>query len=148
MPDEGKDTQKTAPPETPPPIITQVRSRGEGRQWLMLLTYLLIALIVAAGVVLGGRWVYNAVRDNEPAQEIATSTNKAPEPPAAGSNQSGESSEESSSRPPPSPSPTPSSSARSDELADTGPKETIAIFVTATIAGAGLHYIVSLRRAS
>ncbi|MBI4033816.1 hypothetical protein HY379_02335, partial [Candidatus Saccharibacteria bacterium] len=49
--EEGKETPKASPPETPPPIITQVRARG-GRQWMTLIIYLVIALIVAAGVVL------------------------------------------------------------------------------------------------
>lgn len=142
--EEGKETPKASPPETPPPIITQVRRR-EGRQWTMLLIYMLIALIVAAGVVLGGRWIYNSVRDNEPAKETATTTERTVEPPAATApNQSGAAPQAPSNQP--SPTPTPSTARQGDELADTGPGEVIALFIAATVAASGLHYIISLRR--
>lgn len=141
--EEGKDTPKTTPPTTPPPIITQVRTRDEGRQWVMLLVYLLIALVVAAGVVLGGRWVYNKVR-NEPAQETTATSNKVPEPPATSGNQSSASSQKPANRP--SPSPTPGQASQDDRIADTGPGETVAIFISVSVVVAGLHYIVSLRR--
>ncbi|MBI2007797.1 hypothetical protein HYS85_00970, partial [Candidatus Saccharibacteria bacterium] len=117
----------------------------EGRQWMMLLIYMLIALVVAAAVVLGGRWVYNQVRDNEPAKETATTTDKVPETPATSSNQSDASSEEDSDQSTPAPS---STSSQDSELADTGPGEIMALFVTTAIAAAGLHYIYQPRRAS
>lgn len=145
--EEGKDREppKPTPPETPPPIISQIRTRGESRQWIMLFIYMLIALIVAAGVVLGGRWVYNQVRDNEPAKETATTTDKAPEAPSTSSNQTGASSEEDSDQFTPAP---PGTSSLDRELADTGPGEVIALFIGSTVVAMGLHYIVNLRRSA
>ncbi|HEY5550236.1 MAG TPA: hypothetical protein VIK37_03525 [Candidatus Saccharimonadales bacterium] len=146
MADEaGKESPRTKPPETPPPIITQTPTRGEGRQWMMLLIYMVIALIVAAGVVLGGRWVYNQVRNNEPAKVTTPTSNRATETPAATGGQSGTSSQEPPSQP--SPTPTPSPSTQGSQIANTGPGEVVAIFVTATLTAAGLHYIYQLRRA-
>jgi len=144
--EDEKDAPKIKPPEAPPPIITKVRTRGEGRQWLMLIIYLVIALIVAAGVVLGGRWVYNQVRGNEPAEETATTTERTVEPPAAiAPNQSGAAPQAPSNQP--SPTPTPSTARQGDELADTGPGEVVALFFGSAIVATGLHYILSLRRA-
>lgn len=144
MVDEGKDSPATRPPEAPPPIITQARAR-EGRQWLMLLVYLLIALVVAAGVVLGGRWVYNNVRD-EPAQEVTTTTSdRENESPAPTGNQPG-TSPGTTTNPPPTPTPNPST--QGGQIADTGPGDTVAIFVGVSTVMAGLHYIITRRRAN
>lgn len=140
--DKELETPKATPPETPPPIITSVQRR-EGRQWLMLLVYLLIALVVAGLVVLGGRWVYNQVRDDRPAEVANNDSDRTPEAPAP-SPQPTPSPQEST--PPPSTTP-PSSSTERDEISNTGPSGVVVLFITATIVAAGLHYILSLRRA-
>lgn len=61
-PDPGA-TQKQ-PPQTPPPIPYEFHKK-EGRRWPVLLAYTLLALIVATGVVFGGRWVYQEVSNND-----------------------------------------------------------------------------------
>jgi cell division protein FtsN len=147
--EDRKDTGKSKPPETPPPIISQFKTRSEGRPWLMLLVYLLIALVVAAGVVLGGRWVYNSATDNEPVQETTTTSDTQPaEPaPAAEPNQSATPPQTSSPSPTPTPTPSPTPP-RSGEITNSGPAETIGIFIAVTVAAAGLHYIYNLRKAN
>lgn len=139
MADENKSKPlRQAPPSMPPPIITETHVRA-GRPWLALIIYLLIALAVAAIIVFGGRWLYHQFRD-EPTKKVTTSdSNKAPEPPAVSdNNKSTDSSSNSNNNPSPA----------SNKISDTGPGNVIALFVTVTIAVAGLHYIASLRKTS
>ena len=155
MADEGNDkTSKTAPPEAPPPIITtQMRTR-EGRQWLMLFIYLLIALVVAGAVVFGGRWAYDKVSDNQPAQETASNEGAAssqrstssgeqaaPQPPGASNGQSSGSEESSNEE-------QSGTNGQNDELADTGPGEVVGIFLTVVGAAGVIHFTYRLRRQS
>jgi cytoskeletal protein RodZ len=122
------------------------------------LIYLLIALIVAAIIVLGGRWLYHAIRDeNEPAKQPATtSTDKTAEQKAASENEKSQSSSSnkssgstSSDQPASSEGQSGSnSSGGSDELANTGPGQVVALFITVSLAAAGLHYAYQRRRTS
>ena len=154
MADETKNKPvNSAPPSAPPPIVTQTRVRS-GRPWLALLLYLLIALVVAIIIVLGGRWLYHTLR-SEPAKQTTTSnTDKTAEQKAqtqgektesSSSNKSSNSS--SSAQSSNSESQTDNSSSESSgELANTGPGQVAALFVTVTLAVSGLHFIYSLRR--
>jgi cytoskeletal protein RodZ len=154
MADEARNKSTgSAPPSAPPPIVTQTRAR-EGRPWLALLVYLIIALAVAAIIVLGGRWVYHKVR-NEPAQETATtSTNKTAEQKAATEGEKSQSSSSSKKNSASSAGQSSSSESQSssnssqdaEELANTGPGQVVALFVTVTLAASGLHYIYRLRQ--
>ncbi|HEX5395062.1 MAG TPA: hypothetical protein VFW52_01800 [Candidatus Saccharimonadales bacterium] len=156
----GNKSTSSVPPSAPPPIVTQTQVR-EGRPWLALLVYLVIALAVAAIIVLGGRWVYHKVR-NEPAKETATtSTDKTSEQGAAADNEKSSSAtsgtKKSGTSPPESPaasgsqsgttgSQSSSSGSQTKELANTGPGEVVALFVTVSIAAGGLHFIYRLRQ--
>lgn len=124
------------------------------RRWPTLIGYMLLALLVASFVVLGGKWVYNRFAgsaDETPKpvkidteskkagtenEDKKTATNEnANNSSESGQNGSAENKNESTN-----PSPTPSS------LPNNGPGEVIALFVGSSLAAAGLHYIVSLRR--
>lgn len=149
MPDERDTPPRTTPPETPPPIVS-MRPTREGRQWAMLLIYLLIALVVAASVVFGGRWLYNTIRD-EPAQETTTTTDRSAEPPTAPApSQPGTAPQAPPPQPTPTPQPTPAPtlSTQGAQIANTGPGETIAIFVGASALAGGIHYLITQRKRS
>jgi uncharacterized protein HemX len=139
---ENKNSRsKTAPPSMPPPIITQLPNSGGGRQWVTLAIYLIMALVVAAGVVFGGRWAYNSIRQKpaEKTEQTATTAGQTQQPPAA-------------------PSPTTSQSTISSDkqqtkqnqnLANTGPASTLALFFSVSAIAASLHFIAQrLRHAS
>lgn len=132
-----EDSPRARPPQTPPPIITQTQRR-EGRQWLMLLAYLLIALVVAGLVVLGGRWAYNAIRGDEPTQEVTT-TGRSSQPPAAPAPAT-------TPQPAPAPQPAPTPPNQRDQISNTGPSETIAIFVSVSVLAGVTHYLITQRR--
>jgi hypothetical protein len=119
------------------------------RRWPTLVGYMLLALLVATFVVLGGKWVYNRFADSadetpkpvsidSERKKAANEDKKTTKEDSSSSStkSQGESSENDNK----STSPTPSS------LPNNGPGEVIALFVGTSLAAAGLHYIVSLRR--
>lgn len=146
--EKGATPEFAPPPVAPPPIVTQVHRR-EGRRWTILATYLIVALLVAAGVVFGGRWIYHKVHKSNNAQPAPASGGKVPQAPTSTNKQSGASSstnkpstssgQSSSSQPP-------TSTPQGGQITNTGPGDVIAIFVASSLAAAALHYIISLRR--
>ena len=140
-----KRTTRTAPPAAPPPIVSDF-NRPERSQWARLAAYLALALIIVGAVVLGGRWLYNNSKDNEP-QKPAPTVNDTPKKEPT-----------TTKKKPTQPTRQPSTTAtgqdeqasgeRARELANTGPGEVAAIFAGTALAAASLHYIVQLRRTS
>ncbi len=122
------------PPQAPPPLDFEEHRE---RRWLMLLVYFLVALAVAVLVVLGGRWAYRSLTHKNKPAPVQPAGDQTPQPPA--------------STPTPSPAtPQPSTPQGSDQAAqlpNNGPGDVIALFIGVSIIVAGLHYIVSLRRA-
>lgn len=111
-----------------------------GRRWPMLFVALAAALIIALGLFYGGRWAYRSIfSDDEPAipaEQTAKEDNTSTQPQAT-----------------PQPTPAPSTSpgnggaaATPDRLPNNGPGEVVALFIGTSLAAAGLHYIVTLRR--
>jgi hypothetical protein len=48
--------------------------RREGRRWPLLLLLIIVSLIVATGVALGGRWVYREYVEDGPKQAAPAET--------------------------------------------------------------------------
>ncbi len=137
-----------APPAAPPPLVTPERGY---RGLPILAAYLALALIVVLAVVLGGRWLYNRSQQ-EPNKQPTTATNQPPARPAptttrkpsgSGSNSTGQtpSGSQGSGQ-----TNTPATGSQGGELAQTGPGDTVALFISTAIAMAALHYAVQLRR--
>lgn len=145
---------KAEAPEVAPPLpvipvdpLSDLEEERQGRRWLMLIVYFLMALAVAILVVVGGRWIYRSVTDkNEPAPTTTTNQpagQNVPQAPGA-------------SQPPQSPDSQPSDSGtapapgqgntQAGQLPDNGPGNIAALFVGVALVTGGLHYIYSLRR--
>ncbi len=155
-----------------PPVPSEVKDyyQAERRErvgvaWLLALATLVTTIVLAVGLFFGGRWVYRKVtKHDKPTTTVSTNKGTANQPTsgqtgssgaqntkpqtAAPDNPNGSStSGTASSTSTPSPS-TPASSQpqTSSALANTGPGDTIGIFVgVSTLAGFG-HYIVTRRR--
>ncbi|PJE65226.1 hypothetical protein COU91_02745, partial [Candidatus Saccharibacteria bacterium CG10_big_fil_rev_8_21_14_0_10_47_8] len=94
--------------------------KKEGRRWPVLLVFFLLALAVATGVVLAGRWAYREVSNKDSGSTQTTpQIKKTPEPAAASkeSSEQGSSSGDSSTS---SPAPVPSPNNSSTPLPKTG----------------------------
>ena len=123
------------------------------RRWPTLLGYMLLALLVATAIVLSGKWLYNqfagsaddtpkpvSIKTDSKKQTDSTNANKSEDKKAARSGSSSTSngnSENNDNSPSTSPSPT--------ALPNNGPGQVIALFVSTSLAAAGLHYIITLR---
>ncbi len=127
------------------------------RQWPALIIYTVLALAVAVLVVFGGRWIYHKVHHSNKPTPAPASNNLPPQPFTAANPPSSQSSSGSSSSPSSSSSNSASNSsstvpsnnsqpAKNTSLPNTGPGDVVAIFVTASLAAAGAHYIYNLRK--
>jgi hypothetical protein len=103
----------------------------------MFFIYILVALAFAILVVLFGRWVYHRIhKSNQPAPST-NQTNVTPATPSTPQNQS------------PNPNPnTSQSNPQPTQVANTGPGNVIALFVGTAILVGGIHFVLSVRRAS
>lgn len=123
-----------------------VERTEHGQTWVRLIASILGALILIVLIVLLARWIYHAshskavptpaASQNTPAKSAANSNNTAQPAPNAAN-----------------PSARPGTSAgtvtpNGPQITNTGPGNTAAIFVGASLAAAGLHYIISVRRFS
>lgn len=124
--------------------------RNEGRRWPTLLVYTLAALLVSAGVVLLGRWVYDkASNSSNDSEKVVTQTERQ----NSLSDEQQKARNNSSSNPNPT-TPIPNSpqnrnsapSPQSGALPSSGPEDVIPIFITSSLAATGLHFIYTLRR--
>lgn len=123
----------------PPGGQTEIRQVNRP-SWVILLGAAVAILLISTGLVFGGRWVYRSIK-NEPAkqpvsQPTPSTTTPSPQPPAGTTK-------------PPAPQPSPPSGTPSPTptpLPQNGPGEVAALFIGASLAAAGLHYLISLRR--
>lgn len=140
----------------------------EKRRWPVVLVYLFVALLVAVGVVFAARWAYRESTNNEQQASLTSSEEAAKEESSskeaaeaerknaessedgeeADGSAAGDGSEAASSEDGQN---SDSGAAQGDSseesvLPDSGPGGVVAIFVASSLAAAGLHYIVSVRR--
>jgi len=115
--------------------------QSAGHRWLRMLLWGLFVAAVVILLVLGGRWTYNKIKDDQPSVKPTPSpaANKAP---ARSSTEDGvPKSVSPPDKPPPAP-PSPSA------LPNNGPGEVAVLFTLTSLAAASLHYLLSLRRAA
>jgi cytoskeletal protein RodZ len=137
------------------------RRERVGVAWLLALATLIITIVLAAALFLGGRWLYRKVahRDDNRQPETTQSQN-VNESPETGKQSSGsDQNKPGSSTPPPASgsntqpnvstgtgSQTPRSTASGSNLPSTGPEDLLAIFVVTALAGTLAHRLVWSRR--
>ena len=121
-----------------PSNVSQIEyQQSDGRRWPMLFAALAAALLIALALFYGGRWVYRSIfGDDTPAPAPVQPTRENGLKPQT-------------TEPPLNPSPSPKSNTPAptpSQLPNNGPGNVVAIFITTSLAAAGLHYIISLRR--
>jgi cytoskeletal protein RodZ len=153
-----------AQPAEAPQSAAKAKKDSSGQTWLRVLGLILLAAVVVALLVLFARWIYhtthknnsNQVTTNTPAQtplstnssgqsgNISVPNNQNKSTTAGGSSSS--TNNNNSSSQPTSSSPNAVHPNNSSNLPNNGPGDVARIFIGASLAAAGLHYIVSLRR--
>lgn len=119
------------PPASPPPLITEYHEH-DGRRWPTILVYLVIALIAAALIALAARTIYRATHHANPVKNPPTNV---PSPP--GANPAKHNHKNAGSK---------RSNSNTGAVPNTGPGNTIALFIGVSLVVAGLHYVYQLRK--
>jgi cell division septation protein DedD len=135
----------------------EYRNPDSGRRFVSLIIYIVLALVVAALVVLAGRWIYHKVSNNSgpapttiapkdvkqgtttpnpsPSTKTPAYSNPTPTPPQSSSSGGAQ-----KVTPTPSPTPTPTA------LPNNGPGQAIALFLGTSFVAAFLHFTFKLRK--
>lgn len=156
-----KKSDETVPPEVQDYYNAEKRERM-GLAWILAFVTLAVTVLVVLGLFFGGRWAYRKITQKD--KPIVT-TVQAPQSPPSSSNSGNNSSSGSSgptrpsgnqgSTPPPAPSGSATNAPASQTsppqgsnvaaTPNTGPGDTLGVFVVATAVGIGL-YQLRLRR--
>jgi hypothetical protein len=147
---EKEPVEPAALPEPEPRYHTAtfpVEKSEHGQSIVRILASILVGLILIVLIVLLARWIYHKAHHASETTPPPSTTLKVP---SNTSNKNTGASRPSSGTPQtasPNNSPNPpASSSTNQQLTNTGPGDIAAIFVGTTLAAAGLHYILSLRR--
>lgn len=124
--------------------VRAVQPKEDGQSPLQAIIMIIGAIILVILLVLLARWIYHAVHHTD--QTTTGVTIQAPNE-SGGSNKSGANKQPSgSSNPAQGGNTTSTSNKNGKNLANTGPGNVVAIFAGSTLAAAGLHYIISVRK--
>ena len=133
-----------------------VEKTEHGQTWVRLAVSLVAAVVLIILIILLARWIYHKAHNHSgpgaPAKSPAVSVNNPAKKQAASSNESGNSSGSSSTSNSTSSNSSGSSAASNSnsssaaQITNTGPGDVAAIFVGASLAAGGLHYLISIRR--
>lgn len=117
-----------------PPIPEHEFHEQDGRHWPVTLMYIVLAFLVACLVVFAGRWIYRKTTHQTTTSGAPSTSdnNKPPSTPQSGTTGS--------------PTSGTGQSQTTSQLPNNGPGDVAAIFVGVSLATAGIHYIVSIRR--
>lgn len=119
-----------------------------GRNWLRLIGMILAAIAVTILLIFAARWVYNTITDNDSRDGSVQPADEDKLPPGPGeedrkSNDGSGSSEtpNTGDRQPATQTPR-----AGTQLPNSGPGHIAAVFAGSSLAGAGIHYLISRRR--
>jgi cytoskeletal protein RodZ len=116
--------------------------KEDGQSLVQTIVMIIGAIILIILLVLFARWVYHKVNSD---QSDTAGTSQLPPESSSPSSQSGVSTQPSTSSTPSAGSTAPTTN-QNGQIANTGPGNVVAIFAGSTLAAAGLHYIISLRK--
>lgn len=166
LPFSRNNAPNQQPPKVPKEVVDYYQAEQRDRRgvtWLLGFATLILTILLAFGLFYGGRWLYRTVTDdntNETATTQQTSSQPQPEQPSGASEPSGnsdnknqnqgndsESNEPSVDESENGDQPSSSNLKDGEDLPNTGPSSTVAVFVlTSAVAGLG-HYALQRRRA-
>jgi hypothetical protein len=127
------------PPSRSSDEFTSDQEPPIGRNWLPLVLYFIGAMIVALILVLGARAIYHSAHKKKSGNTTSTSQSSAPQTQqhAPNSGQPKSSNQQNTKNNPP---------ATPNSLPNNGPGNVIALFIGTSLAAAGLHYVITVRR--
>lgn len=150
---ESEPLEQGVLPEPEPRYHTAtmtVEKTEHGQSIVRILASILVGLILIVLIVLLARWIYHkahhASETTPPSTTLkvpASSSNNNSNSARPGSGSPPTASPNNSSNPPSSSSPT-----SNQQITNTGPGDVAAIFVGTTLAAAGLHYVLNVRKFS
>ncbi|HET7827263.1 MAG TPA: hypothetical protein VFK97_00145 [Candidatus Saccharimonadales bacterium] len=121
------------------PANLPVKRTDQGQTWLRLAAATVAAIILVILIVLLARWIYLKAHNHATPATPATPAVQAPSAvPKKPSKTSGGTSNNSNNKP--------ASPNSNPQITNTGPGNTAAIFVGASLVAGGLHYVISVRR--
>jgi hypothetical protein len=124
-----------------------IEKNQRGQTWLRILAAILIGLVLVVLIVLLARWIYHKSHHSvqtPPATSLKSGDQSNLK--VSGGDQSQDISGSTSKTGSSNASTPPSNSPGSPQITNTGPGDVVAMFVGTSLAAAGLHFIVSLRR--
>lgn len=151
---ENQPQEQAVLPEPEPRYHTEVlpvKHQEHGQAWLRTLVSILVGLILIVLIVLLARWIYHKAHhssvtvttpptsQNSPAQSSSGAASGSQ--PASNTSRSGQPAPANNSNPS-----APAATNSSNNLPNSGPGDVAAVFAGTSLAVAGLHYIVSVRR--
>ena len=149
---ENEPMEQSVLPEPEPRYHTAtmpVEKTEHGQGIVRILASILVGLILIVLIVLLARWIYHKAHHASETTPTPSTTLKVP---SASSNKNTGGSRPGSGTPqtasPNNSSSASTPSATNQQITNTGPGDVAAIFVGTTLAAAGLHYILSVRRFS
>jgi cytoskeletal protein RodZ len=146
---ENESTAQGVLPEPEPRYHTAslpTEKTEHGQSIIQILAAVLAGLILIVLIVLLARWIYHKAHHASVATPTPSTSQKTPATSYNNHTSGAQPSSSSSSAPATN---NPASSAPSNtQITNTGPGDVAAIFAGVTLAAAGLHYIISLRRFS
>lgn len=141
---ESKEVETVETPEDYDPVPAEVADPNpkllaaqpqEGQSLVQTIVMILGGIILVILIILFARWIYHVVHNND--DNTSTTVNQPSRPNKAPNNQPGTGGL---------PSNNPSNNQNGNPLPNSGPGNVAAVFAASTLAAAGLHYIISLRR--
>ena len=137
-PEEAEPAEAERAPSATRHEIHRVRpSLPRLAAWIVSLAILVVL------IVLGARWIYHATHHHAAPAASNSSSSKNQASSQQGKTNGNQPASGSSNRPS-----SPSSSSPNQQLSNTGPGNTVAIFIAVSLVAAGLHYVISLCRKS
>lgn len=119
----------------------------DGQSLMQTVIMIIGAIILIILLVLLARWIYHAVSDNgQPTSGTGSGTGQLPQEQGSSNSQSAGGQPSGNPGSSSSNNKAPSNQNNGKPLTNTGPGNVAAIFAGSTLAAAGLHYIISLRR--
>ena len=131
-------------PELRHTAVLPVEKTEHGQAWLRLLAAILVGLVLVILIVLLARWIYHSTHHaaqtaiNTTKQQAAKTSQKVTNGESQTTDNTSSSSSSSGS--------STTTTTNGGKITNTGPGNVLAVFVGSSLAAAGLHFIISVRR--
>jgi cytoskeletal protein RodZ len=151
---ENEPKEQGSLPEPEPRYHTEVlplNREEHGQTWLRTLVSILVGLILIVLIVFLARWIYHKAHNSSVTVTTPPTSQNAPAP--SSNNTSGSQPANTkpataapATTPPNGSASSPAPAAANSNLPNSGPGAVAAIFAGTSLAAAGLHYVINLRR--